>query len=169
MLSNPSIRAKHAQPAMISVGRTNAYVREVDVTNTAGGTTNQTQTDVTVDSVFDGLMIGVVPFITSDGRISLTIHPIQSDVDAASLQLVDISTDSKVSLPQVDLKEISTVLDLNNNDVVLLGGLIDKRRSKVRSGVPFLSEVPVVGRAFTSNTNSESVRELVIMLRASIL
>lgn len=172
VLSNPSIRAKHGQPAMISVGRTNNYVRESSVTTTGAGTTSgTTETDVTVDSVFDGLMLGVVPFVTGDGRIVLSIHPIQSSVVQESLELIDVDVEgnTRVTLPKVDLKEISTLLELRNNDTVLLGGLIDTLSANGRSGVPVLSELPLIGNAFTHTSEQEAVRELILMLHVTIL
>ncbi|OSM04313.1 putative pilus (MSHA type) biogenesis protein MshL [Magnetofaba australis IT-1] len=167
VLSNPSVRARHGMPAMISVGTSKAYVSETTVTTT-GGTTTTTDYEVTTNTVFDGLMIGVVPFIRDDGKIQLTINPIKSDVSAASLELTTIGT-TQLSLPQVDLKEMSTVLEVNNKDTVLLGGLIDKYKATTKTGVPVLSELPIIGRAFSTDSESESTRELVIMIRATIL
>ncbi|MBF0625466.1 MAG: pilus (MSHA type) biogenesis protein MshL [Magnetococcales bacterium] len=171
VLSNPSIRARHGQPAMISVGRANAYVEETDTTTTAGGGTTTVTVDVQTNNVFDGLMIGVVPFIGQDGEVTLAIHPVKSDVLSTSLALqsVDANGTVKVTLPQVDLKELSTTLKMRNEDTVLLGGLIDKTRAGVRTGVPVLSELPLLGRLFTKVSDNEEVRELVIMLRVSVL
>ncbi|MBF0186812.1 MAG: pilus (MSHA type) biogenesis protein MshL [Magnetococcales bacterium] len=168
VLSNPSIRAKHGQPAMISVGRSSAYIRQTEVT--VADTATTTGVDVQTETVFDGLILGVIPFISNEGRVSLVVHPIQSDVQASTLTPTQVGTSTTaVSLPQVDLKEISTVLDLNNNDTVFIGGLIDKNRTEVRTGVPVLSEIPLLGRLFTKDQNSEIVSELVIMLRVQIL
>ena len=166
VLSNPTIRARHGQPAMISVGRTESYIKQV--TTTTNQTTNTRDSAVETAVTFDGLMVGVVPFITSENRITLTIHPIQSSVESGSLEPQDLGS-TKISLPKVNLKEISTSLELRDRDTVLLGGLMDKVRDRTRSGVPFLSEIPLLGNFFTHNTESERVSELVLMLRVSIL
>ncbi|MBF0284126.1 MAG: pilus (MSHA type) biogenesis protein MshL [Magnetococcales bacterium] len=171
VLSNPSIRAKQGAPSLISVGRTNTYISKMKstVTGGGGGVAATVSTDAETSRVFDGLMIGVVPFVKDDGRIAISINPIKSDVVDASLERVQISSDIRISLPQVDLREMSTVLELNNGDTVLLGGLIDRDRNKVRTGVPILSELPLLGALFTSNADLESVRELVLMLRVNVL
>ena len=166
VISNPTIRARHGQPAMISVGRSESYIKQVTVTTNE--TTDTKDSAVETAVTFDGLMIGVIPFITSENRITLTIHPIQSSVEEGSLTPVPYGNVS-ISLPKVNLKEISTSLELNDRDTVLLGGLIDKSRSQTRSGVPLVSEIPLLGRLFRNNAESELVSELVLMLRVTIL
>lgn len=166
VVSNPTIRARHGQPAMISVGKSEAYVKQV--TTTTDETTGNKDFSVETAVTFDGLMIGVIAFITTDDKVTLTIHPIQSSVVDGSLDAKTFGT-SSVSLPKVNLKEISTILEIRNRDTVLLGGLIDKSRAKLRTGVPVLSALPLVGGLFTRNTDTESNKELVLMLRVSIL
>ncbi|MBF0125933.1 MAG: pilus (MSHA type) biogenesis protein MshL, partial [Magnetococcales bacterium] len=166
-LSNPTIRARHGQPAMISVGQSSNYIQKTKVTaaTVAGGTPT---TEVTTATIFDGIMMGVVPFISTDGKITLSIHPIQSSL-VSGTTAVQTFDDVKVSLPQVNLKEMSTILELKDHDTVLLGGLIDKSATKYRTGVPILSELPLLGRLFTHDQENEAVRELVIMMRVTIL
>ncbi len=170
VLSNPTIRVRHGQPAMISVGRSNTYIRESTTTTSAGVTVGGSTlaTSIETDTVFDGLLLGVIPFIGDDGRISLSIHPIKSDVDADSLKLVQIQ-DTAVSLPKVNLKEMSTTIEMNDGDTVVLGGLIDKVRTQDKGGLPGLSQVPGLGRLFTDESANEDVRELVIVLKATEL
>ena len=166
VISNPTIRARHGQPAMISVGRSESYIKQV--TTTTNETTNTKDSAIETAVTFDGLMIGVVPFITSEQRITLTIHPIQSSVEGGSLTPQTFGNTS-ISLPKVNLKEISTSLELKDRDTVLLGGLIDKSRSQTRSGVPIVSEIPLLGHLFRNNSETEQVSELVLVLRVTIL
>ncbi len=167
-LSNPTIRARHAQPAMISVGQSVTYVktrtRDADtVVNNAVVPGRVTDTPATL---FDGVMLGVVPFISSEGKITLSVHPIQSSLVAGTEEVKGTDT---ISRPKVNLKEISTILELRDQDTVLLGGLIDKTGSKYRTGTPILSEIPILGRIFTHDQEMTAARELVIMMRVSIL
>lgn len=170
VLSNPSIRAKNSRPAFISVGRSTQYISETSstVTNTGAGAT--TTSDVTTSSVFDGIILGFEPFIDSDGKISLTVHPMQSTVDSSSMELVDIGGGSKISLPVIDFKGLTTSLSLNDGDTVILGGLIDEKDSNAGNGVPGLNEWPGIGALFGgSRMNDKDTRELVIVLRVSII
>ncbi|MBF0295730.1 MAG: pilus (MSHA type) biogenesis protein MshL [Magnetococcales bacterium] len=166
-LSNPTIRARHGQPAMISVGTSSNYVESTKVTQaTVQG--QQPTTEVKTATLFDGVMLGVVPFVGTDGAITMSVHPIQSALVADSMRAQTYGT-SQVTLPQVNLKEISTILELHDRDTVLLGGLIDKSLTKYRTGTPILSEIPLLGRLFTHDQSLEMSRELVVMMRVTIL
>lgn len=167
VISNPSIRSKHGQPAVISVGTSISYTKSTETTQTSGDNATTT-TEVEVSKVFDGLILGVIPFIEEDGKITLLINPIKSDVDRTSLALIDIGN-QRISLPQVNIKEISTTIALKNGDVVILGGLIDKREITENSGVPILSSIPLLGYLFKDEFKSEENRELVIILSVSLV
>jgi MSHA type pilus biogenesis protein MshL len=170
IVSNPSIRSKHGQPAIISVGTSFTYKKSVKTTSTYEETARET-TEVEVSTVFDGLILGVIPFIEEDGKITLLINPIKSDVDRASLEpeSVGARADQSISLPRISIKEISTTIGLNSGDVVILGGLIDKRNIVEKKGVPFLSSIPLLGYLFRSDAKTEEIRELVIILGVSLV
>jgi MSHA type pilus biogenesis protein MshL len=174
VLSNPSIRSKHAKPAVISVGTSYTYKKSVRTTRTSTGSSDDLSTEVEVSSVFDGLILGVIPFIEEDGRISLMINPIQSEVDQESLVPEQISSgggglSDSISLPQVRIKEISTTISLRNNETVILGGLIDRRKVVEDQGVPGLSKIPVLNFFFKNQVHTEKARELVIILSVTIV
>lgn len=170
MLSNPSIRVRNGAPAMLSVGSNIRYVsRSSSTTNVPGGSALLTTADVQTDSLFAGVVIGVLPFIRDDGQVELMIHPMQTEVDPASLALIDVGGNNRVTLPVVNYKGITTTLNLQSGDTVLLGGLIDETSSRVNRGVPGLSDVPVLGEAFNDRRRSGSTRELVMVLRAHVL
>jgi len=168
VVSNPTIRAKHGQPAIISVGTSISYTKSTETTTIGSGTTSDTTTQVEVSKVFDGLILGVIPFIEEGGKISLMINPIKSDVDRESLQLISIGN-QKITLPEVSVKEINTTIALNSDDVVILGGLIDKRLTTDNKGVPFLSAIPGLGYLFKNEFKNEESRELVIILSVSLI
>jgi len=168
IVSNPSIRTKHGQPAVISVGTSLTYKEKVQTTRyTDSGISSRDSTEVDVSTVFDGLILGVVPFIEQNGNITLLINPIKSDVDLESLEPEGTGEES-VSLPRVSIKEISTTIGLHSGDVVILGGLIDKRKIKTNKGVPFLSSIPLIGYLFKNEVMANETRELVIVLRVTI-
>jgi MSHA type pilus biogenesis protein MshL len=169
VVSNPSIRSKHGKPAMISVGTSFTYKKSVQTTTTSSTTTNDTTTEVEVSTVFDGLILGVVPFIEDDGRISLMINPIKSDVDQESLEPQTVGTGESISLPKVGIKEISSTIDVHSGDVVILGGLIDNQKVTDDSGVPFLSAIPVLGYLFKHEHSRVESRELVIILSVNLV
>ncbi|HBX37183.1 MAG TPA: pilus (MSHA type) biogenesis protein MshL [Pseudohongiella sp.] len=170
VLSNPSIRARNSRPAFISVGRNSRYIAEsTAVTNSVGGGDTVTSTSVTTSSVFNGIMLGVQPFIGQDGEISLSIHPMQSEVQEESLQLIEVGGDSRVSLPIIDFKGMTTSLSMNSGDTVILGGLIDEVGGSTGSGIPVLRDLRGVGGLFGNQGRTSRVRELVIVLRVTTI
>ena len=170
VLSNPSIRVRNATPAYLSVGRNIRYVSKSTTTfsNPGGGATN-TSADVQTESLFAGVVIGVAPLIHDDGKVEMLVHPMQTDVAPGSLDLVDVGNGNAVTLPVISFKGMTTTLNLRDGDTVLMGGLIDQQAQSADSGVPGLSDVPGLGKLFGAETRSHDSRELVMVLRVTVL
>jgi MSHA type pilus biogenesis protein MshL len=170
VVSNPSIRSKHGKPAIISVGTSYTYKKKVETSVETTSTGERETADVEISTVFDGLILGVIPFIGEDETISLLINPIKSDVDKSSLQLEAVTGgNQQIALPRVSVKEISTTISMQAGDVVILGGLIDKQSSSDNKEVPFLSSLPGLGYLFKNEQEIEDVRELVIILSVTLI
>ena len=168
VLSNPSIRAKNSHPSMISVGSITRFISQSEsIVNNVGGS-SVTSNNIITDSVFNGIVVGVLPFIEKDGTINLTIHPMQSEVNPASLALLDIGG-SKITLPQIDFKGVTTSLSLHDGDTVLLGGLISENGHATGEKTPGLSQVPLLGNLFKKKNISNKTRELVIVLKVKLI
>jgi MSHA type pilus biogenesis protein MshL len=169
VVSNPTVRSKHGQPSIISVGTSFTYKKSVETTRTTTGTSEDISTEVEVSTVFDGLVLGVVPFIDETGRITLLINPIKSDVDQTSLEDQEVGEGLSISLPRVSIKELSSTIALNDGDIAVLGGLIDKRQVTDNRGIPFLSGIPGLGYLFKHEDIRDEIRELVILLRVRLV
>jgi general secretion pathway protein D len=170
VLSNPSVRVRNGTPAYLSVGRNIRYVSKSTTTfsNPGGGATN-TSSDVQTESLFAGVVIGVAPLIHQDGRVELLVHPMQTDVAPGSLDLVDVGNGNSVTLPVISFKGLTTTLNLRDGDTVLLGGLIDQQSQNADTGVPGLSDVPGLGKLFGAQARSHNSRELVMVLRVTVI
>lgn len=170
VLSNPNIQVRNGTPAMLSVGTSQRYVsRSSSAQNNIGGGSSTVTSDVQTDAVFSGVMVGVLPMMREDGTIELLINPVQSDVDPQSLELVSVNDSNRVSLPQVAYKGLTTTLNVNDGDVVVVGGLIDQSTGGANSGVPFLADIPVFGKLVTQENDSQRTRELIVVLRVRVL
>lgn len=170
VLSNPNVQVRNGTPALLSVGTSSRYVSQSASTQVApGGGASTTSSSVQTDTVFSGVMVGVLPMVRDDGRIELLLNPMQSDVDPASLQLVPVGRDNLVSLPKVSYKGLTTTLNVGDGDVVVVGGLIDQRTSGNDRGAPGVSDIPVLGKFFGSENKVHGSRELVIVLRVRVL
>lgn len=170
VLSNPNVQVRNGTPALLSVGSSYRYVSRTSSSQTApGGGATTTTSDVQTDSVFSGVMVGVLPFMREDGRIELLVNPMQSDVDQKSLQLVAVNETNRVTLPVVSYKGLTTTLNVGDGDVVVIGGLIDQRTSGTDRGAPGVSDVPLFGKLFGNQADTHSSRELVVVLRVRVL
>jgi type II secretory pathway component GspD/PulD (secretin) len=173
VLSNPSLRVKNTQPAVVSVGRNERYISQTtsNVSNSGGGQST-VSANVITGNLFDGVMLGVIPFISDDGTINLTVNPVQTTVKPGSTQLINVGTEDspqRISLPKVDFKGITTSLSMRSGDLVILGGLIDETGNRSKAGLPGVAEVPLLGEALGRVDRNGRSRELVVVLRVRTL
>jgi MSHA type pilus biogenesis protein MshL len=173
VLSNPSIRVKNTQPAVVSVGRNERYISQTtsNVSNSGGGQST-VSANVITGNLFDGVMLGVIPFIGDDGVINLTINPVQTTIKPGSSDLINVGTEQnpqRISLPKVDFKGITTSLSMRSGDMVILGGLIGESGNRDKAGLPGVAEVPVLGEMLGNVNRTSRSRELVVVLRVRIL
>jgi MSHA type pilus biogenesis protein MshL len=164
-LSNPRVNIMNGQTALLSVGRNVSFISKVEST-TSTGTTPTTTFTVTTSSVLSGIMIGIVPYINENGEISMTVTPIISNL----VQLVDRTVGTtQLSLPTVDLRELSTTVKVRDGQMIVIGGLIKKDESIQKDKVPGVGDVPVVGELFSSHNKAESRSELVVVLQPVVV
>lgn len=175
VLSNPRLGIMNGQTALLNVGRKTDYVSEVDSTTTEGNTTTgtlpKTTFDVTTKSILSGVMLGIVPNINENGEVTLTITPIVSDlVDLIEHPFGSAGSGSEysISLPIIDLKELSTVVKVRDGEMIVLGGHIDKTEGVKDSQVPFLGDIPYLGYLFKKHEKTHESKELVILLKATV-
>ena len=173
VLSNPSLRVKNTQPAVVSVGSNSRYIQQTtsNVSNSGGGQST-VSSNVVTGNLFDGVMLGVIPFISEDGTVNLTINPVQTLVEPGSTALVDVGSPAsplKISLPVVDFKGITTSLSLHDGDTVILGGLISESGNRSKTGIPVVAEIPILGELAGTQTRQSNSRELVVVLKVHVL
>ncbi|GHU31402.1 pilus (MSHA type) biogenesis protein MshL [Betaproteobacteria bacterium] len=169
VLSNPSVRVRNGSPALLSVGTNIRYIsKSSNSQNNSGGGSSLSSSDVETDSLFSGVVVGVVPFIHDNGRIELLVHPMQTDVAPESLALITLASGNVVTLPRISYKGLTTTLNLANGDMVLIGGLIDQSKSYGKDGIPGLSDIPNLGNLFGGQDSLHNSRELVVVLRVRL-
>lgn len=172
-LSNPRINVMNGQTAMLSVGRNYNYIASVTSTSVvvAGSVPTITYT-VETNNVLSGIMIGLAPQISSKGDISMTVTPIISDLvslDSQSIGSNDSGGIAQVSLPIVDLRELSTTIKVHDGEMIVIGGLISNKQSLEDTKVPLLADVPWIGGLFKQKDNSDTRSELVVILQPRIV
>ncbi|HID96702.1 MAG TPA: hypothetical protein EYP57_00690 [Thermodesulfobacteriaceae bacterium] len=163
LLSNPRLKAMNGQSAVISVGQSISYLKQLtyDRSGTSGVYDRSVNADI--GSVFNGVLLGVTPIIEDHDMVSLHLVPIKSDL--IDMEEREFSDGSTFSFPKVNLREVSTVVRARSGDVIIIGGLVQEKEQTGDSGLPFLKHLPGMGRLFTYKHNQTEKVELVILLK----
>ncbi|TAN41673.1 MAG: pilus (MSHA type) biogenesis protein MshL [Nitrospirae bacterium] len=160
-LSNPRINLMNGQTALLGVGRSRTYLAKIQ-TNVTAGTTTTTSTTTEDRTVLSGLMIGIVPYISDAGEITLTVTPIISELQ--SLDTIALSGGNTIQLPTIDLREMSTTVKVKDDEMVVIGGLIKRKEGIDDKQVPLLGSIPLLGNLFKSKAKTDEKTELVVIL-----
>jgi type IV pilus assembly protein PilQ len=96
----------------------------------------------------------------SDNRIAMVLKVDKSEPDFS--RTVD-------GIPTVTRRSADTHLVVNNGETVVLGGIITKSESQSESGVPFLSDIPVIGWLFKKKSKQENETELMIFITPTVI
>jgi MSHA type pilus biogenesis protein MshL len=162
ILQNPKLRVLHSQPAIISVGTTFSYIREVKRDTTTGTTTGVITYTTQTSSVFDGLLLGIVPYLSENQDIYLHIVPIKSEL--VELRDVRFGVDYFITLPTVNLREMSSIVKARPGDLIVIGGLILDRQRNTERRVA----IPLLDNIFRSQEGGSKLSELVIVIRVMV-
>lgn len=165
-LSNPRVNILNGQTSMLSVGRNTTFISSVETTTNTEGSSTVTTFTVETNSILAGVMFGLVPYIDENKEITMTITPIVTSLVELDTKTVGTSGGNtvEIKLPTVDLREMSTTVKVLDGQIIVIGGLIDKKEKLDEDKVPLLGDIPLVGALFKSVSKSYENTELVIML-----
>ncbi|MFT5700357.1 MAG: MSHA biogenesis protein MshL [Desulforhopalus sp.] len=169
VLSNPRLKAMNGQSAVISVGQSVSYLKSL--TKTTEGTGDSQTEDITTEigAIFDGILLGVTPVIKNDNSVTLHIVPIKSEIVSLDQQQLGDDGSYSITFPTVNLREISTIVNVRPKNIVVLGGLIMEREQEEETGLPILGDLPFIGRLFKEISTSKETVEMVIILRIDVI
>lgn len=169
VLSNPRLKAMNGQSAVISVGQSVSYLKSL--TRTTEGTGDDQTVDISTEigSIFDGILLGVTPVIKNDNSVTLHIVPIKSEIVSLDQQQLADDDSYSVTFPTVNLREISTTVNIRPKNIVVLGGLIMEREQEEETGLPILGDLPIIGRLFKEISTSKQTVEMVIILKIDVI
>jgi MSHA biogenesis protein MshL len=175
VLSSPRVAALNNQKAVLKVGTDQFFVTNVTGTpvQTSGGVTTAIQLIPTLNSFFSGVSLDITPQIDEDGNIFLHIHPLVSNVVQQDLTFnfggVQNAADTTLPLAKSSINETDTVVRVQDGNIVALGGLMKLDVANDRSGIPVLQDIPGVGGLFGNTTRTRTKRELVILLKPTVI
>jgi general secretion pathway protein D/MSHA biogenesis protein MshL len=163
VLANPRISVMNGQPAVIYVGDNVTYISEVETTQDEGVVT----TSATTAQVVSGLRLEVYATIMSDDEIVMSIIPMISQLEEP-IEYRQFGL-NQVGLPFVRERTMNSIVRLNNNEMLIVGGLIQSVETDEGSNIVGLGKIPGLKYIFGNKANSIVRKELVILLRPRIL
>ncbi|MDP9089536.1 MAG: type IV pilus secretin PilQ [Pseudomonadota bacterium] len=150
-ISSPRVITANQKQATIRQGVEIPYQQSAS----SGATTTQFKEAV--------LKLQVTPLITPDNRVILDLDVSDDSVG----QQVTSATGG--SVPSIDTRQILTQVLVNDGQTVVLGGILDTKKSRDANKVPFLGDIPVLGYFFRSTKDVNDKTELLIFITPKIL
>ncbi|GLX84212.1 pilus (MSHA type) biogenesis protein MshL [Thalassotalea loyana] len=168
VLSSPRITATNNQKAVIKVGEDEYFVTDVSSTTTTGTSTTVTP-EVDLTPFFSGIALDVTPQINQDGEVILHVHPSVTLTDEQVKTIRISDEDIVLPLAQSSVRESDTIIRARSGEIVVIGGLIETRKIDLESKTPLLGDIPFLGEAFKSKSQTTRKSELVIMLKPTVI
>ena len=170
VLSSPRIATLNNQKAVLKVGTDDFFVTNVSSTTTTGTATTTTP-NVTLQPFFSGIVLDVTPQIDENDNITLHIHPSVSNVITKDTLINLGGTSGTLNLPLASstVSETDSMVRAQDGQVVAIGGLMKSASTSDRSQIPVAGEIPVVGNLFKQTNRGSVKKELVILLKPTIV
>jgi type II secretory pathway component GspD/PulD (secretin) len=151
VLADPRITTLSGRTASIRAGDTISIL-----TTTAGnaGTIATTQ----VQSFQTGVTLDITPSVTPDGGVTVVLHPVVNSL---------IGTNAGV--PEISTRDTQTTVHLQDNETLVIGGLIQESDTRTTTKVPLLGDLPLVGRVFRNDNVQGQRNELIIVVTPHIV
>ena len=165
IVSNPKILITNGEEATIDI--TQDYIESTETEQKAytGGTLATRTYNIGSDA---GIKVGITPFISPDGYVTLNIKPeyatILSQVTAQDTGGQYIAA-TLLSRRNLDLKNVR----IKDGETLVIGGLISEEEQKTVGKVPVLGDIPLIGTLFRSTTSEKKKNEMVIMITPKII
>jgi len=112
-----------------------------------------------------GILLNVVPQVNSAGFINLAIKP---EISSRTGE-VNFGGAGGAAIPIVTTRKTESTVTIKSGYTLAIGGLMETQTGKTENKVPLLGDIPFIGRAFRSNTDTVDGRNLIIFITAKVL
>jgi len=159
ILATPRVQTSHATPANFTVGESVPYVTSTYYGGGYGGYGPSAQLQqLDVQTYLD-----VTPYITPDGLVVMEIDQNIEEITGYT----EIANVGK--MPNTTHRSASATVSVQDGDTIILGGYIRASKSKSKSGVPILKDIPGIGGLFRSTSKEAKRSELLVLIRPTVL
>lgn len=156
VLSRPKIQTSHAVPASLFIGQTVPYVTGTYFGGINSGSSSQYQQKEV------GITLDVLPLINPDG---LVVMDIQQNIEQLG---TPINIDGN-DVPTTTKRMAAAKVAVRDRETIVLGGFISTSKTKSKSGVPYLKDIPLLGALFRNRSDTGQRVELMVFLRPTVL
>ncbi len=169
VLSSPKISVLNNQTAMLKVVDNVVYF-EVKSDSTIGQVNTQKSFTTTAKSIAVGLVMNVTPQISEANMITLNVRPTISRVTGFKTDPnPDIPSAIPNRVPEIQTREMESVLRLANGEIAVMGGLMEDKINYNTDAVPGLANLPGIGNIFRNRDDTNTKTELVIFLKPTVI
>jgi general secretion pathway protein D len=169
VLSSPKLSVLNNQTAMLKVVDNIVYF-EVKSDSTIGQVNTDKTFTTTAKSVAVGLVMSVTPQISDAGMITLNVRPTISRVTGYKTDPnPDIPATSPNLVPQIQTREMESVLRLTNGEIAVMGGLMEDKIDYNTDAIPGLGRMAGIGNLFRNRDDTNTKTELVIFLKPTVI
>ncbi|HEX8913400.1 MAG TPA: secretin N-terminal domain-containing protein, partial [Humisphaera sp.] len=152
VLSRPYILASDNQQASITVGNEVPFITNTRITDTGQQINTIQYQDV-------GIILTVTPRINPDGLVIMDVIPEISQLTGTTVPISD-----GVAAPVIAKRSAESRVGVRSGNTVVIGGLMEDRKTVTVSKIPLLGDIPVLGNIFARTQVSKSKTELLIFL-----
>ncbi|HWO40982.1 MAG TPA: SPOR domain-containing protein, partial [Candidatus Eisenbacteria bacterium] len=157
ILSSPTVLATDNRPARIQVG-SEEPVPTGTITEAVGTVASST----TIQYRNTGRIVTIIPQVNSQGLVNLQILAEVSQRGAN----VTLGRDS---FPSFDTRQAETTAVVQDGETLAIGGIIADNRSRERTGIPYLMDIPIIGRFFGTTTDELTRTELIMLITPRVI
>ncbi|GJJ02230.1 pilus (MSHA type) biogenesis protein MshL [Duganella rhizosphaerae] len=170
VLSSPRIATMNNQKAVLKIGTDEFYVTGVSTTTNSNVSGNTTSPNVTLQPFFSGVVLDVTPQIDDEGNIMLHVHPSVSQVSTVN-KIVNLGSAGSLQLPLAasSTSEMDSMVRGQDGRIVAIGGLMRQSSVDDNSQAPGIGSLPVLGALFRNTERSTQKRELVVLIKPTIV
>jgi type II secretion system protein D len=160
IISTPSVYTSNNKLAIIADGEQVPVPSSI----TSGFTTSTTNLTTTASVAYQNvlLQLDIIPLINANHEVTLQIRQTNNTLNGS----VNISGNE---VPNIDTQEINTEVTVKNNSTVVIGGLVRDTSDRNGSGIPWLSDIPVLGYLFGAVDKAKKREELIIMIQPTVV
>lgn len=170
VLSSPRIATINNQKAVLKVGTDEFFVTGITNNTTASTGATTTSPTVLLQPFFSGIALDVTPQIDAQNNIILHIHPSVSQVTTVN-KTISLGTNQNFNLPLASstVSETDSIVRTRDGQIVAIGGLMRMASSDDSKQLPIAGDVPVVGNLFRHENRGSVKKELVILLKSTVI